>query len=220
LSSTMIGRRDIGVASDELSRKEYSDELAWGFVDVRNEGDAATGTFVERFESDEEVIHPFGEITTYKRVQFNHTKFRLGLKPPQLEVYDGPRSLAPLLMELSRCFGFTLSFSPIRIDLQTFMGALKRKTSVLTLLGASLGNITLAADVFARVSVMGSGEVGPYLQMAALGRKLTLEKICLIGTSVAGRFKIEVASDARIHVHAGFGDNLLKMLRGVIVQSL
>jgi hypothetical protein len=210
----------LGAASDELSRKEYSDEVAWGFVDVRNEGDAVTGTFIEKFESEEQIAHPFGEITIYKRIQFSQAKFRLGLKVPQLEVYDGPRSLAPLLTELSRCFGFMLAFSPVRVDLQNLIVALKGKTSTLTLVGASLGNIILASDVFARVSVIGSGEIAPYLKLATLGKKLILEKVCLASTSHGGAFKIEVTSDTRIQVHAGYGENLLKTLREVVVESL
>jgi hypothetical protein len=220
LSSIGISRKKLRVTSDELSRKEYSDELAWGFVDIRNEGDVVTGTFIERFESEEQIAHPFGEITNYKRVHFSHAKFWLGVKVPQLEVYDGSRSLAPLLTELSRCFQFSLAFSRIRIDLQTLIGALKRKTSSLTLFGASLADITLASDVFARVAVVGSGEVGPYLKTAALGRDLKLERICLRGTFHSKAFKIEVTADARIHVHAGYEENLIRTLRGVVIESL
>ena len=220
MSSTPISRKYLATAVDELSRKEYSDEVGWGFVDVQNEGDTFTGTFVERFETEDQVAHPFGEITAYRRVHYSQVKFRLGLKAPQLEVFDGPRSFTPLVTELARCFGFGLAFFPVRIDLKALIKALQQKTSSLTLLGASLGNIPLASDVFARVSVFGAGEVGPYLSMAAFGKPLVLEKICLAGTFRVGGFKIDVSSDARMQIHSGQGDILLRTLRGVIIKSI
>ena len=220
LSTSAITRKELSAVGEALGRNEYSDQLAWGFVDVRIQGDSVVATFVERFETEEQVTHPFGEITTYKRVQFSRIRFRLALQLPQLEVYDSPRAITPLLTELSKCCEFRLVFSNVSIDLEQFTKTLKREASNITLVSATLRDISLAADVFARVSVVGSGEIGPYLKLASLGKKGLLEKACLCGTIASNGFKVEITSDARIQILAGHDDDLMKILRCVVIKSL
>src|ERR1700735_1620161 len=91
-ATSPYSRAKLKNAGDTLSALEYTDAVAWGFIDVRNEGAFVSGTFVERFETEEEVTHPFGHVTLYKRVRFNQVKFHLGLNVPQLEILDASRS--------------------------------------------------------------------------------------------------------------------------------
>jgi hypothetical protein len=220
LWSSPISRKDLRGASDALCHKEYSEKEVWGFIDVHNEGDALSGTFVERFETEDEITDPYGRITVYRRTQFSQTKFRLGLVTPQLELYDAPRSFTPLLTELSSCFRDNLSFSGIHIELHQMIKALKRDSSSLTLLAATLQDITLAPNVLAKISVVGGAEITPYLKVASLGKSIIFEKVCLSGTNLLGSFKIEVSSDGRIQILNGYNDALAMTLRVIIEKSL
>jgi hypothetical protein len=221
LTADPISRRDLADLTEELCRKEYSDEVAWGYVDVRNERDSLVATFVERFETEEQVIHPFGEVTTYKRIQFNPVRFRIRVGIPQLEVYDCPRSATALLTELSNCFGARLVFSTVRIDLGALIQALKQQTTSLSLLAATLGDVSLSTDVFARIAVNGSAEITPYLKKVSFGREPVLERVLVKGTvSSSGGFKVEATSDARIHIQVGHSDSLVKVFRGAVVESI
>ena len=220
LSSTPFTRANLKNAGDVLSKREYSDRLSWGFVDIHNTGGLVSGTFVERFETEEEITHPFGHVTVYKRIRFNQIRFRLGTITPQLEILDAPRSVAPLLTELASCFDSPVAFSPVRLDIKAFISKLKRRAASLALLSASFEDITLGSDVFARVSVMGSGEIEPYLKTAALGGEPIFERVCLSGTFNAETFKVEICSDARIQILVGRGASFAKLLRSLVVESL
>jgi hypothetical protein len=220
LSSSPISRKKLALACDAFVRKEYSDKVAWGFLDVRNEGDALTATFIERFESEDEIYDPFGGITKYKRIRFNQTRVRLGLISPQLEVFDGPRSLSPLLTELSAGFANDIGFSRIGLNLSSLLKDLKRETSSLSLVSAALEDITLSPDVYARVLVVGAGEVGPYLKQASMGHKCALTEMCVKGTWMNSPFKLEISSDGRLEILQGEGEELMLKLRNAVEKNL
>jgi hypothetical protein len=220
LSCSPISKKDLRAVSEVLAEREYSDKVVWGFIDVRNEGDAVTATFVERFETEEKIEDPFGDFTTYKRVRFNQTPFRLSLSVPQLELYDGPRSIEPLLTELSGIVGSSLSFASVSVDLQTVMRHFKRDTLSIALVAATLQDISLAPDAFARVAVFGNGEIGPHLKVAAMGKKIAFQKVSLKGSLRTGSFKVDISSDARVQIHNGPVEDLTTLIRASIETSI
>lgn len=220
LATDSFSEKDLRTAADHLSVNEYTEKVSWGFIDLRNEGDALTATFVERFETEDEISDPFGRVTKYKRIQFSQVSFRLSRKMPQLEVYDAPRSISPLLTELANAFGIAISFSRIRIDLNAFVKFLKNETSSLIMQGATLRNIPLTTDVSANVALAGNGEISPYLKIASLGKKTALNKVSLLGTNKVGMFKLEIASDGRIQISGANSEDLLMRVREIIEKCL
>lgn len=216
LSTSNFSANDLRMVSDKLCAKEFSEQISWGFIDVRNKGNTIAATFVERFETEEQVADPFGHITTYKRIQYSQLKFRLCIYAPQLEVYDAPRSISPLVTELSKCFPIPVSFSRIQLDLNLFVKLLKRQTSVLIMQGATLQDIGLATDVLVKVALVGNREITPFLKIASLGKKVILNKVCLLVQNKNGSFKIEATIDGRIQIISNYDDDLILTIREML----
>lgn len=220
LSTSSLSIKELGNLSNELCQQEYSDDKSWGFVDVRNESGLVAATFVERFESEEEIIDPYGRVSTYTRVRYSQVKFRLGAKIPQLEVYDAPRSISPLLTELSNSLRKPIAFSRIGVDLNLFVKLLKRKASGVMIQGATLHDIALSADVRAKVSLIGGGEVSQFLPIASLGKRTVLDKVCILGTNEFESFRIEAASDGRLQIVTQHTDSALSFFRSILEGSI
>lgn len=202
-----------------LCRKEYSDSVAWGFVDLESDGDSIRGTFVERFESDQEVVHPLGQILRFKRVDFSRITFSLAVAQPRLEIIDSPRSIEPLLTELSQTCN-QLVFSKIDLDVNALVRFVKRKTRSCTMISATLRDVPLSAGVIASVEVRGSSEIQRHLEMAAFGTRPVLERALLIGTIDNDAFRFQISADARIHVVAREPEALCDIIREFIRESL
>jgi hypothetical protein len=192
---------------------EYSEGAPWGFVDVRNQGDTITGTFVERFESEQNVTDPFGNLKIYKVINYSQARFNITTSFPHLELIEPPRSVAPLLTELSRAFGNNLVFSQIQLDVPQFINDFRHKVSSLFVTSATLDDVPLTNDIFARIHVNGSGEIRNHLKELNLAHKIEFQKVCVCGHTKTGQFRLELSSDARLQVQAGIADELIRLVR-------
>lgn len=170
----------ISALAARIKTKPFNSETRHGFVLDRVRDGFLEARYIERIEYKDLVIDPFGEELFFDRVEFRKSAFRVSTIQPSIELREPPRSVQPLINQLSELVEFQLAISTDLVNVLDWadkVQALSMRTSVVD--SVQINSLTLKEGVIAKMIVKGNVDVRTSYQELTRNRKYTLEKVQL-----------------------------------------
>jgi len=214
LSRTTLARAVEGMRSEEFTSDSTS-----GFIGERTRSSFVEARYVERSERTESIIDPFGNTQEFRRIEYQQTPFRLSLDAPQLEIYDGPRSVAPLLNRLSSLMGANSTVEPIIVDILKWLKHLQTEVSEICVTAAYISRLSLSESVSARIIINGTDDVRKYVKVVVGDKPFRFERLDVSSNFQGSLTRFDLREEGRATVANGC-DEFLSALRKSLSSSL
>lgn len=170
----------VSILAARLKTKPFTSSGKHGFVIDRVRENFVEARYFERIEYKDSVIDPFGKELLFDRVEFRKSAFRVSSSQPSIELREPPRSVQPLINQLSELVDFQLAISTELIDVLSWaekIQAILRHSSIID--SVQINTLALRENVTAKMIVKGDVDVrSSYLDLTK-NRKYTLEKVQL-----------------------------------------
>jgi hypothetical protein len=170
----------VSTLAARLKTKPFTSSGKHGFVIDRVRDDWLEARYIERIEYRDSVIDPFGKELLFDRVEFRKTAFRVSASKPSIELREPPRSIQPLINQLSELVDFQLFISTESVDVFLWadkVQALLKHSSIID--SVQINTLELRENVTAKMIVRGSVDVRLSYQDITKNHKYTLEKVQL-----------------------------------------
>lgn len=203
-----------------LRATAFGPEVTHGFVIDRIRDDLLDGRYIERIEFTETVMDPFGKELRFERVEYRQSAFRATAFGSGLELRDPPRSVQPLMNQLSEAADFEVAITTQSVDVLAWAAHFQNIAQVSAVVESlQMNSLELEQGITAKVVVRGARDVRAACTSLTGGRKFTLEKVQLrLSKPVAGA--IVLANTASVTLGADDpSDELLEALRAAIPMA-
>ena len=201
------------IASRMRSRPFTPDNMDGFFVE-RVRDNKIEGRFVEKFAFAEKVTDPFGNEHVFERINYSQVSFQLNTEFPQIELRDAPRGLGVYLTRLSELTDFSVSISPISVDLLGWIEAIQAQTRAKAVVDSlDVSDLIADAGVTARVVIKGDRDVRQALHGLARNRKYSLEKLHLKLFDSTGITLLQLSSAGSVKLQDGSVERVLDIVR-------
>jgi len=161
-----------------LRSKSFDGEQVEGFVLDRVRDDFVDARFVEKIEYEDTVIDPFGVESSYHRVEYRKCEFKAMLNGPGLELVDAPRGVQTLVSRLAEVTDFSLSISPLSVDVLVWATLVQKHLNVDGVVDSlQVGAVELSKGVQAKAVMKGDGDVLAATRALVHGKHHVIEKV-------------------------------------------
>jgi hypothetical protein len=161
-----------------LRSKSFDGEQVEGFVLDRVRDDFVDARFVEKIEYEDTVIDPFGVESSYHRVEYRKCEFKAMLNGPGLELVDAPRGVQTLVSRLAEVTDFSLSISPLSVDVLVWATLVQKHLNVDGVVDSlQVGAVELSKGVQAKAVMKGDGDVLAATRALVHGKQHVIEKV-------------------------------------------
>src|SRR5581483_4289095 len=161
--ATGLNRTSLDQLLAGLVKDEYSEGRRSGFSNIALRGTFIEGQYIERSESITRIEDPFGKTLAYPIVQYERFSFVTGIRFPHIELHDPSRSLGAFFNQLAAYLNFSLGIESVNVDLLKWMNAIEGIVDSVYVTGALVSNLPLSNSVNAKIAVMGTSEVRPFV---------------------------------------------------------
>ena len=170
----------IWVLAERLKMRAFAGDQMDGFVLDRIRDDFLEARYVEKFECDETVTDPFGNVSSFHRVEYRKCQFKVSTEGPGLELVDAPRGILSLVSQLSEATDFSLAVSPLSINVLFWARAAQRQLDAVGIIDSvQVGSIELGTGVQAKALIRGASSVLDAVDNLVGSRSHVIEKIQL-----------------------------------------
>lgn len=164
--------------SKRVRQHNFDEKGQSGFLLDRVRDEFLEARYIERFEFQETVADPFGREVTLDRLEYRQTSFRATATWPGLELIDPARSVQQLLNELAEASDFSLSITPLNIDVLAWAEGIQQAFGGrLTISSIQVGGLKLEDGATAKVVLKGEKDVREACRKLMGGRPHVLEKL-------------------------------------------
>jgi hypothetical protein len=164
--------------SKRVRQNNFGAEGHSGFLLDRVRDEYLEARYIERFEFQETVSDPFGKEVTLDRLEYRQTAFRATSTWPGLELVDPSRSVQQLLNELVEASDFSVSLSPLSVDVLIWADGVQREFGgLLTISSIQVGGLRLEDGTVAKVVLKGEKDVREACRKLIGDRPHVLEKL-------------------------------------------
>lgn len=205
--------------AEGMRKEEFIEGSTYGFLIERARTDYLLARFVERFETMETNLNPFGDAEEVRRVAYQQTHFRISHEPPQLEFYDSPRSISPTINSLTSIIGPDCVVEPLEVDLTKWLNAIGDRVCEIRVMSAQIDSLSLSEAVHAKVVLKGTEDVRPFAKAIVGARAYNFERLRVCGTYEGFPVRFDLRQGARATLIAG-DDGFVEVLRRSLVQSI
>lgn len=205
----------VRLLAKRIKQHSFVDEGQTGFIVDRVRDEYLEARYVERYEFDETVSDPFGKELTFKRLEFRQTAFRASPDWPGLELIDPARSVQTLVNELLQATEFSLSVTPMAVDVMRWAEAFQDLADTKVVISsAQIGALVLEDGVQAKVVMKGDKDVRGAYKVLARGKKHVLEKLQFRITQGSASALILLANNATAKVDGrDLSEDVLALIR-------
>lgn len=198
----------------KMRANPFKEDSIEGFIVDRVRENLVEGRFIEKVSITETLSDPFGEERIIDRVFYRQLEFNLSTQFPNIELWDAPRSTQAYISKLIEFSNFSVTISPISVDLikwaTLFESATKGK---ITIDSVQIAGLEIDRGVTARVVVTGDKDVRAALQRIAKNRNYELEKLHMDLLSDNVLIPIQLANTAVVKLEDTFVDEFLPALK-------
>jgi len=114
------------IVIDGILSDTYDEDKNYGFKAYKKEKEFLYGAFIKKKEIEEKIENPLtNEITSYKKIMYEETRFNLENKKLGIELINPNRSIQEVINTFSSLSGFNISIKSLEIDLVQFINLLK-----------------------------------------------------------------------------------------------
>ncbi|MVV48877.1 hypothetical protein EJA72_11565 [Pseudomonas sp. PB120] len=161
-----------------MKSMEFNSTQQHGFVIDKVRDDTLEARYIEKVNYTDTITDPFGNETSFDRMEYRQSAFRLTKAPPTLEFINSPRSLQAVLSRFSEITDFTVSIEELQVDVLVWAeNLLKAVRGAGSLDSMQISRLELGNKVFAKVLVSGEEDIKDACDQLIGDRKYTLEKI-------------------------------------------
>jgi hypothetical protein len=204
-----------------MKSMEFNSTQQHGFVIDKVRDDTLEARYIEKINYTDTIIDPFGNETSFDRMEYRQSAFKLTKSPPTLEFINPPRSLQAVLSRFSEITDFTVSIEELQVDVLAWAeDLLKAVRGAGSLDSMQISKLELGNKVYAKVLVSGEKDIKDACAKLVGERKHILEKIRLRlqapfrGTIVLSNGGSAIFSTEEVNEH------LVSLLRGSLNVAL
>jgi hypothetical protein len=195
-----------------LKNRAYETSTNEGFLLDRVRDQALQARFIERIDNKYRGLDPFGCEVEGHRVEYRQVAFCAYVDFPQLELIDPPKDSQTFTSRMAEIHRFSVSFSPLTIDLLKWADRIQKLLDVRTLITSlSISEFEMKAGVTGAVRLRGQYNVQKALGMLT-GKEHLLAKLeisfpgipdtrLILYRSATAMFDGEVPRDLIAHMH-------------------
>ncbi|MCY0853232.1 hypothetical protein [Cupriavidus sp. D39] len=155
----------------------FTPESFDGFVIERVRDNSLEGRFIEKLSYQEITTDPFGREESFERITYRSFDFTLFSDYPNIELRDCQRSTKEFVNKLLELCNFSLSISPLSINLMDWVDALQDQISRKIIVDSlQLSGLALEEGVNAKILLKGKEDVRKALEDFSRGRNLRLKR--------------------------------------------
>lgn len=219
LQANQFGRAALRRAVRGMTDETFSEAANSGFLIERQRGDFVEAKYVERFDWIETVNDPFGGSQEISRQQFQQTAFRLSVDSPTIEIYDAPRSIAPLLSRLEVFLGLDFVVSPPAVELLPWLSEIEKKLEQVVVTSVGVSKVSLSAQTFAHIAVKGTEDVRAQVAKFLGKKSYKLDKLVATAVHDDVNIRFMLRDDSRANIISGSND-FMPVLRDGLARVL
>lgn len=217
LIASPLSRASLARIAEGLHRDEYEANATTGFISSIVRTTFVEARYIERFERAESIIDPFGQPQEFQRIEYQQTAFRLSVDAPQLEIYDGPRSIGPLLNRLGS-FTDTV-IQPLNVDVVKWLRQLQTEISETCVTAAHIARLSLSEKVSAKIVVNGTEDVRSFVKSVVGNKPFRFERLEVAAKFKGETIRFDLREEGRATISSG-SDEFVSILRGALTASL
>jgi hypothetical protein len=163
---------------NKLKGCPFRSDLSDGFLIDRVRDTYIEARYIEKLAFAEAVTDPFGEESVYERVDYRQTAFTLTTDYPHLELTDAPRGLQSFTARLSELGNFSLTVSPIEVNVLRWAESLSELFPDRFVVAAvQASGLIVDENVTARVILTGTVDVRHSLNRFTRGKQSELDRL-------------------------------------------
>lgn len=172
----------------ELAARRFSPDGFDGFLLTQTRDDLVAGSYVERLVRMETVVDPFGQQSSFERVEYRKSEFVVsGGRSFNLELINPNRSASRLISKLLEATNYQFVLTSVKIDpiswAEQCASLLNRRFDVESL---TAGEISIGSGVSGELSLKGPGDVLEAARSTLSGRIYEVQKIKLQFHGIVG----------------------------------
>jgi hypothetical protein len=179
-----------------MRRDEYRDGQNSGFRIAGTRKELIEGTFVQRFELNDEVQDPFGRTVSYPRVEFRIAQFALSTTTPELQLINPSRSTRALVTRLAELVSFSSAIAALEVDVLAWLNHVEARMGPAVVKKLRATNIAVPPDSTAAIEIEGPVDVRRRLRDVVGRRKLVVEHVVAVLAAPEGSYEVRLGRDA------------------------
>lgn len=214
-----LTRKGLDALLGAFTRDEYRDGKQWGFSGVAHRGSKIDGQYIERFERVLTVEDPFGKVLEFPRVDFDKWIFSIGVRIPNIEVQDAPRSSSTFLNQIAQYLNFEIAITAIQLDPLAWVERIEDNVSALEVCAVSIADVCLTNSVQAKIALAGGADVRPQIKTLTGRRCYSVRRLQVKGVHRTQAFKCDLFSDGRAIISSA-GTEIAPLLRDCLASAV
>lgn len=168
----------IAQLASRMKSLNFSSNEHHGFVIDKIRDELIEARYIEKIYFTDVIVDPFGNETTFDRVEYRESAFRITQAPPTLELINAPRSLQALLNRLSEITDFEASIEQLHVDVLSWADELiKAIHGAGSFDSMQISKLELGSKAFAKILVTGEQDIKEVSAALVGGRRHVVEKV-------------------------------------------
>ncbi|MBI5250742.1 MAG: hypothetical protein HY912_14725 [Desulfomonile tiedjei] len=204
-----------------MKANAFTEDSYDGFVVERVRDTSVEARYIEKITYQETVTDPFGNEEIFDRVSYRQVDFNLFEDFPNIELWDAPRSFQAYVSKLLELSSFSLSISPLRVNLLdwavAFQAELRKQVTIDSM---QIAGLELETGVSAKVLVTGDKDVRIALDHFVKGRRYVVEKLQLKAKFDSKLAPIHLTNHGSAKIPEDVLEYLLPLLRNSLPNSV
>lgn len=209
------------ILASKMKANAFTEDSYDGFVVERVRDTSVEARYIEKITYQETVTDPFGNEEIFDRVSYRQVDFNLFEDFPNIELWDAPRSFQAYVSKLLELSSFSLSISPLRVNLLdwavAFQAELRKQVTIDSM---QIAGLELETGVSAKVLVTGDKDVRIALDHFVKGRRYVVEKLQLKAKFDSKLAPIHLTNHGSAKIPEDVLEYLLPLLRNSLPNSV
>lgn len=159
-----------------ITLDQFTSNATSGFLIDTRRSEYIESRFIQKFETKEIILDPFGNESEIIRVSYTQLGFRLQKKAPQLELYDCPRNLNSFVNRLGEFTKGSVAVYPPEIAVESWLEILAKRANLMTVTGALISDLEFENNIFANIALSGESDVRKEIKNIVGKRKYLLSQ--------------------------------------------
>jgi hypothetical protein len=210
----------IRTLASRLKARSFSNENNDGFLVERVRDSFLEGRFVEKILFEEKIRDPFGNESTFQRLNFREVEFTFSASYPQVELRKFSRTTQAFVMRTAEVTDFATTFIPINIDAFNWADKIRAvypKRFRVDL--AQLSEVAIEENVFARIVLSGPLDIRAAIGRFTNGRQHRVDRIQIRLEYADEQVSFQIASDGTLRSAAPLPAEVLDAIRKALPLS-
>ena len=209
-----VSMRTLGA---KMKTQIFTPESFDGFVIERIRDSSIEAHFIEKLTYQETMTDPFGNEEVIDRVAYRDVEFTLFADFPNIELRNSQRSTKEFVSKLLELCNFSLTVTPISVNLLDWVQAIQGQTQHKLLVDSlQIAGLELEEGVNAKVLLKGDKDVREAMQHLSVRKKFTLEKVQVKIPIGSQTVPIHLANTGSVKIPVDHFNDLVPILRSTL----